>query len=426
MDFNQLCSCLKHYGASWMIFKELSENDNSKNQVYLGGSYEVLQEIPHGEITTFSDCKRPNMKAKLDFWWISDNGSASNAPGAQLILYPKYPEVRLSGFLKGCSTAPSEHFQVINRADRTGDKDGRVLVLAPVGQRIYAYLAPQGSAIAAYFIGHPHNGLFGHVDLGREDSKTELIRNLKLQYATNPHALVRMNKDGIIEPYTSSNAAGYTLEASFGIIPNGSPEPDFKGWELKCYSTKSSLITLMTPQPDGGLYKELGARDFVEQYGHYVAEKEQVYFTGPYKVEASTNFGHVRKLVVEGFNSETGKIEEVDGEVILLQDEKTALATWSFSHLLGHWGRKHNKACYVRCKKEGGMLSYLPKVFLGEGTSPIFLLRAILANVVSYDPGSRINKDGSLKNRSQFRINPKDLHLMYDQSEVVDISDSKM
>ena len=33
MDFNQLCSCLKQYGASWMIFKELSENDNSKNQV---------------------------------------------------------------------------------------------------------------------------------------------------------------------------------------------------------------------------------------------------------------------------------------------------------------------------------------------------------------------------------------------------------
>lgn len=53
------------------------------------------------------------MKATLDFWWVSDNGSAANAPGAQLILYPKYPEVRLSGFLKSCATAPSSHFQVI-------------------------------------------------------------------------------------------------------------------------------------------------------------------------------------------------------------------------------------------------------------------------------------------------------------------------
>ena len=74
MDFNQLCDCLKGYGASEIIFKELSENDNSKNQVYLGGSYEVLQEIPHGDIITYADCKRPNMKAKLDFWWLADDG----------------------------------------------------------------------------------------------------------------------------------------------------------------------------------------------------------------------------------------------------------------------------------------------------------------------------------------------------------------
>lgn len=419
MDFNQLCSCLKQYGASWMIFKELSENDNSKNQVYLGGSYEVLQEIPHGEITTFSDCKRPNMKAKLDFWWVSDNGSAANAPGAQLILYPKYPEVRLSGFLKSCPTAPSAHFQVINREDRTGDKDGRVLVMAPVGERIYAYLAPRGSAIATYLIGQPHDGLFGQVSIGKVDSKTELISNLKHQYATNPHELVRMYTDGIIRPYTARNAAGYTLEASFGIIPNGSPEPDFKGWELKCYS--GSSVTLMTPEPDGGLYEELGTRDFVEQYGH-VAETGGMYFTGPYRVSENTSFGRPRKLVVEGYNAETGKIEDVDGALVLLQDEETELATWSFSHLLGHWGRKHNKACYVRYKKDDGLINYLPDVFLGEGTSPIFLLRAILANVVIYDPGSRINEEGKLKARSQFRIRANDLAMMYNHSEHVDIS----
>lgn len=422
MDFNQLCNCLKHYGASWMIFKELSENDNSKNQVYLGGSYEVLQEIPHGEIQTFADCKRPNMKAKLDLWWVSDNGSSANAPGAQLILYPKYPEVRMSGFLRGCPTAPSDYFQVINRTDRTGDKDGRVLVLAPVGERIYAYLAPRGSSIAAYLIGLPHKKgeLFRHVDFGREDSKTELIRNLKLQYATNPHELVRMYTDGTILPYTARNAAGYTLEASFGIIPNGSPEPDFKGWELKCYSKSS--VTLMTPEPDGGLYEQMGTREFVEQYGH-VAEGGGMYFTGPYRSTENTKFGKPRKLVVEGFNAVDGKIEDVDGAIILLQDEDTELATWSFSHLLGHWGRKHNKACYVRYEKESDtMINYLPKVFLGEGTSPIFLLRAILANVVIYDPGSRVNADGSMKARSQFRINPKDLVMLYNKSEYVDIS----
>lgn len=420
MDLDQLCECLKGYGASQMIYKELSENDNSKNQVYLGGSYEVLQEIPHGEIFTFANCKRPNMKAKLDFWWIDEHGNAMQAPGAQLILYPKYPEVRLSGFLIGCKNAPSADFQVIKRENRTGSRDGRVLILVPVGSRIYAYLARRGSSLAASLINRPHEGLFGHVEFGYEDSKSELIRNLRQQYATNPHELVRMNADGIIQPYNARNAAGYTLEASFGIIPNGSPEPDFKGWELKCYG--GSSITLMTPEPDGGLYEKLGTRNFVEQFGH-VAEDGGMYFTGPYRAQENTSFGSSRKLVVEGFNAGDGKIEDVDGAIVLLQDEDTALATWSFSHLLGHWSRKHNKACYVKYKKEdNGRISYLPKVFLGEGTSPIFLLRAILANVVIYDPGSRIKADGKMKARSQFRIRANDLSLMYNDSEYVDIS----
>lgn len=420
MDFNQLCDCFKGYGASEIIFKELSENDNSKNQVYLGGSYEVLQEIPHGDIITYADCKRPNMKAKLDFWWIRDDGTVGNAPGAQLILYPKYPEVRLSGFLKGCRTAPSDHFQTITRNDRTGMKDGRVLVLSPVGRRIYAYLAPRGSSIATYLIGQSHDGLFGRIEFGFENSKSELICHLRKQYKTNPHERVRMYPDGSIRPYAARNAAGYTLEASFGIIPNGLPAPDFKGWELKCYDKSS--ITLMTPEPDGGLYDKLGAREFIKLYGHN-SEDGGMYFTGPYRASVTTKFGRERKLIVNGFNSIDGKIENVDGSIILLQDKDTELATWSFSHLLEHWSRKHNRACYVKYKKNpDGSISYREKVLLGEGTSPIFLLRAILANVVIYDPGSRVNADGELKARSQFRIKAKDLILLYNHTEYVDIS----
>ncbi len=419
MDLNQLIDCLRKQGATGFLFKELSENDNSKNQVYLGGSYEVLQEIPHGEVKTFSDCKRPNYKAKLDFWWISDDGSICNAPAAQLILYPKYPEVRLSGFLHGCRNAPSMHFQTIRREERSGNKDGRILVMAPVGERIFAYLAPKGSSIAAELVSYVHDGLFGHIEFGHSDSKTELINHLKSEYKSNPHKLVRMYPDGTIRPYAARNAAGYTLEASFGIIPNGSPEPDFKGWELKCYS--GSYVTLMTPEPDGGLYEQMGTREFVEKFGH-VTGKGELYFTGPYRTEENTKFGKPRRLIVSGFDDEDGKIVDVDGAITLLQGDDTELASWSFSHLLGHWGRKHNKACYVRYSKDAGMISYMPRVFLGEGTSPIFLLRAILANVVMLDPGSKITSDGKVKARSQFRIKPRDLILMYKQAENVDIS----
>ena len=220
------------------------------------------------------------MKAKLDFWWIRDDGTVGNAPGAQLILYPKYPEVRLSGFLKGCRTAPSDHFQTITRNDRTGMKDGRVLVLSPVGRRIYAYLAPRGSSIATYLIGQSHDGLFGRIEFGFENSKSELICHLRKQYKTNPHERVRMYSDGSMRPYVARNAAGYTLEASFGIIPNGLPAPDFKGWELKCYDKSS--ITLMTPETDGGLYDKLGAREFIKLYGHN-SEDGGMYFTCPYR-----------------------------------------------------------------------------------------------------------------------------------------------
>ena len=50
---------------------------------------------------------RDRAKADVRFFWL-DEEVLHPAPNAQLILYPKYPEVRMSGFLMGCSKAPSE------------------------------------------------------------------------------------------------------------------------------------------------------------------------------------------------------------------------------------------------------------------------------------------------------------------------------
>ncbi|MBO4393224.1 MAG: hypothetical protein J5800_02665, partial [Spirochaetales bacterium] len=119
---------LKHYlnsmGISRFYFKQLSENDNSKNQVYLGGSFDVLQKFSFGSITVDKGLKRPVYKAPMDFWWIDGSGNTAPAPGAQLVLYPKYPEVRLSGFLRGCPTAPSSYFREVPESKRTGKQDG--------------------------------------------------------------------------------------------------------------------------------------------------------------------------------------------------------------------------------------------------------------------------------------------------------------
>ena len=85
-------------------------NENSKNQVYLAGSFDILNVLPISEIKTEEAGKweKERFKAKLQFSWITENGETSYAPSAQLILYPKYPEVRFSGFLAYSKNAPSK------------------------------------------------------------------------------------------------------------------------------------------------------------------------------------------------------------------------------------------------------------------------------------------------------------------------------
>ena len=136
-NVSQLIARFKDLGAERIFCKHLAENDNSKQQIYLGGNFEVLSFFPHGEITAFPELKFPNFKATLDFYWV-DSEHVEKAKGAQLILYPAYPEVRLSGFLAGCRTAPSEHLQQIPQDQRRG-KDGRVLIFGTTSDRRTAW-----------------------------------------------------------------------------------------------------------------------------------------------------------------------------------------------------------------------------------------------------------------------------------------------
>src|SRR5258707_14562892 len=94
-------------GCTSVLCKPLAENDNSKNQVYLGPGFTALNMLPHGDVVPDKSSKEPNFKSSLEFAWIDEDLKLSRAPGAQLILYPDYPEVRLSGFLRGSETAPS-------------------------------------------------------------------------------------------------------------------------------------------------------------------------------------------------------------------------------------------------------------------------------------------------------------------------------
>ena len=106
MNLAKLISLFEDNGCTKIYAKTLSANDNSKNQVYLGGSFDILNIFPFTEVTAddSGDWVRSRFKTTLKFYWIDSEGNLCHAPYAQLILYPKYPEVRFSGFLKGCDS----------------------------------------------------------------------------------------------------------------------------------------------------------------------------------------------------------------------------------------------------------------------------------------------------------------------------------
>lgn len=104
-ELDRLREQYRELGVTRMLVKELAPNDNSKNQIYLGGSLQAANVLPTEEPVP-SQSTPPRFFAKLRMSWLDESGRPEPAPGAQLILYPQYPEVRLSGFLKGCKAAP--------------------------------------------------------------------------------------------------------------------------------------------------------------------------------------------------------------------------------------------------------------------------------------------------------------------------------
>lgn len=418
-------------GAKRIFLKALSENDNSKQQVYLGGSFEVLTFFPHGTVTTHTDVKQPNFKASLNFWWVTPE-EAALAPHTQLILYPKYPEVRLSGFLLGCGNAPSKHMQPVPKQQRTGD-GGRMLFFGTTEDgRTLACLAPTGTQLASEAIDfksrQPDIGLFTEIPLAHTvagNSKQELISALRAIQSRGFVDSVKLDKAGNIAPYKARNGGGYTLEALLGIKPNGRAEPDFEGWEIKAFG--SDRITLMTPEPDGGYYGEHGVGAFVRRYGRDVEGKDQRYFTGIHRYQV-TNQSTGMQLCISGFESKTKKISNVSGAIQLFDPAGNEAASWSFGALLSHWNRKHAFAAYVPYesgKETNPTYKYGNPVLFGEHTDFSRYLTAITEGHVCFDPGSKIEGTAAgnpkVKARSQFRISRRQLHRLYESFEAQDL-----
>ncbi len=430
--FTNTHSLLKRFaelGAINVFCKPLAENDNSKQQIYLGGSFDVIQIFPFHDIEATENGKNSTYKAKLDFFWI-DETQTERATGAQLILYPQYPEVRLSGFLKNCRNAPSELMRPVPADKRkfNNGSDGRVLFFSVTKDReTLAYLAPAESTLANELIqnlgSYEKQGVLFNIPLGEKESKIVLLEKLAEIRDFGWQPSVKLSKTGELKPYQARNGGGYTLEALLGIIPNGRSEPDFMGWEIKGYS--SSRVTLMTPEPTGGIYGENGVEVFVRKFGKPTVN-DTLYFTGLHKVNIKNNSTGLT-LVVNGFNPEKKLIENVNGAVELLTESGTCAASWSFEGLLMKWNRKHAQAAYVPYRSnriDPPAYQYATPTLMGEGTNFNLYLSALSAGLVMFDPASKVMNASTLKStvkaRSQFRIPIRQLTNLYHKFEPVE------
>ncbi len=434
MTLPQLLKIFESHGCKKLYVKNLSPNDNSKNQVYLAGSFDLLNIFPLSDVVEDSsgDWERDRFKAKVDFSWITEDGNLSLAPRSQFILYPKYPEIRFSGFLARSPNPPSELM--------TQRLANRLLFLGVTLKReIIGFVADPNSILASEYnsIEDLNSfGVFRIIELSSEkNGKIELLNQLERIHKMGWIGSKRLDSEGRIVPCQSSNCGGYTLEAELGIKPNGYSEPDFLGWELKQFGvrnfdhTQSSIITLMTPEPTGGIYKEKGVIEFLLEYGYpdRMGREDRINFGGIHRIDQKhQTTGLTLKLI--GFDSSSGKIKSSEGRLALIDKNEIEAASWSFSSIIKHWNRKHNQACYVPSISEREPFrkyKYGNKVTLGSSTDISLLLMEISKGSIYYDPGIKLENasksNAKTKRRSQFRIKSSNLKGLYYKNDIVDL-----
>jgi len=438
MNLQNLKKIFSDKGCQKIYIKILSPNDNSKNQVYLGGSFEILNIFPIKEIITeeAGDWNRERFKASINFSWINDDGNIYPAPNSQLILYPKYPEVRFSGFLAKSKNSPS-----ILMTQRLAN---RLLFMSVTDTgEVLGYVSSPTSDIACEFDKlhlKEEIGVFKIIELPQTiDNKEKLLSELYRIHQLDWINSKRLDRNGNVLPCLSSNCGGYTLEAELGIKPNGYSEPDYLGWEIKQFGVtnleriNSTVITLMTPEPTDGIYKTEGADIFLHKYGY--ADKrgreDRINFGGIYKIGKRVDSTNLEMILI-GFDSESGKIRNTNGRISLIDINGVEAASWSFASLLKHWNRKHNQACYIPslCDKTDGIkYKYGNNIILGTGTDfQLFLKQMDIGNIY-YDPGIKmenVSTNPKIKKRSQFRIKSQNLSNLYKNNEIVTLPISNL
>lgn len=434
MKLNQIFAKFTENNVCEVCIKFLSQNDNSKNQIYLCEEFVQILPAHKTELKIQYSKKR---KAEeyifhnhLSFKWIMDKKKI-NAPNTKLIFYPQYPEARLSGFLLGAKGAPNDLVGAKNQisrvlfigSDQEGNSFGLVQKLtsslkSEIISDCLTWREPKSNQETKFFF----------KELYTEDPIIVISKAIRKIHKEGWISSCRLNKNGEKVSYNARNGGGYTLEAQLGIKPNSNAEPDYMGWEIKQHSIKTNVITLMTPDPDKGFAAEKGTKEFVKKYGYSdrSGKQNRLNFGGIYKNNKPPHHLTKLKLIISGYRD--GKIVDHKGSIALVDSKDVKVAEWSFEKIMVHWTKKHLKAAFIPSenKTENKQIyyRYLKNISLGQNSKFTSFLELIDKGFIYLDPALKfetINEKEEIKTRYQFRIKKKDLPKLYQLFQEIEL-----
>ncbi len=448
--FESIEQALLDQNCKYALVKVLAKNqDNEKNQIYLGaerGLSQLLPGIPGVRSGSTSTRKRHSVpgqlitELKLEFSWLWPDAQPSPAPSTRIIDYFQYAadgETRLSGFIRDCPRAP--------RALRRDEMDAfgrRVLVIGVAEERTFGIVVTDrdGQQLvdrlsALPFV--PNHPVLRLWELNRNDPRLNpdvLIEDLR-KIAGRPLPACALHRAGESPvPQRARQGGGWTLEANLGIPRNSASGPDKHGFEIK--SVSGDQVTIITTEPDLGARPE-GFVDYMKRFGwespvrpgHWV-------FNGAHRCNHPNNRTHAVLIVDHWDHTRNAPAGTGEPRILLIETRTDQLiAGWSYRRIAEHWNKKHAGAVYVETipsNCDGGRFpshySYGPTVCIGIGTNPIRYFQNLARGEIYLDPGDSLSAGGTQKRRTQWRIRgnirsalAKRLEPLYFQFDVYDL-----
>ena len=421
----ELADILKKHDVYDAIIKPLSKNHNDKNQVYSGSDFKPLTpffKVSFQERTTCVSTKKAGvLKGSSileaifdDFFWLTCSGQKMRARNVKMIIYPQYPEARLSGFQAIDGTMPKS---MSVEFTKNNPDSIRYLVLGRHKQgEVIAMMVLDPSPIFVEELkdlpGAEKSRVWKYLKL--DSTSRDRLKALLIKAASTNHRGCRLDRDGNVIPFNGTQVCGYTLEQVCGILPNSDKSGDYEGIELKAHTQKK--VTLFTPEPDMGEY----ARDFngfMKTFG-YLDAQGNYRLTGIHKAGTISKKSGLR-MSIENYNPEISVVAQHDIYVALFDQENRLAAGWSLERLLNCWGAKHNEVVYVpasrsiasneKDKQEGYKyrVSFGRQVLWCQKTSIDKLFQAIYDGIIFLDPAPKLHMTDKRqsKRRSQWRVN---------------------